>query len=64
VTYQAKLRVWRATRRRPVDYEVGVNEGEVGLDIIHRRSRDLTSRCGGTARPSAALSAEINGARG
>ena len=67
MTYQAKLRVWRGDDEGGglQDYEVGVNEGEVVLDIIHRlqaeQTPDLAVRWNCKAGKCGSCSAEING---
>jgi succinate dehydrogenase / fumarate reductase iron-sulfur subunit len=45
--YKAGLRVWRgdAGSGSLEDYRVEVNEGEVVLDVLHRRSGRASSGC-------------------
>jgi len=67
MSYQANLRVWRGDNEGGDlrDYTVGVNEGEVVLDIIHRlqaeQAGDLAVRWNCKAGKCGSCSAEING---
>ena len=67
MSYQANLRVWRGDDGGGElrDYEVGVNEGEVVLDIVHRlqaeQAGDLAVRWNCKAGKCGSCSAEING---
>jgi succinate dehydrogenase / fumarate reductase iron-sulfur subunit len=67
MSYQANLRVWRGDDESGGlhDFTVGVNEGEVVLDIIHRlqaeQAPDLAVRWNCKAGKCGSCSAEING---
>ena len=65
--YDLKMRVWRGDENGGdlVDYTVGVEEGEVVLDAIHRlqatQAGDLAVRCNCKAGKCGSCSAEVNG---
>ncbi len=65
--YDAKFRVWRGDTDAGelMDFTVGVNEGEVVLDIIHRlqatQTPDLAVRWNCKAGKCGSCSAEVNG---
>src|SRR5712664_3282329 len=67
MSYQAKMRVWRGDDDGGglQDDSVGVNEGEVVLDIIHRlqatQTPDLAVRWNCKAGKCGSCSAEVNG---
>src|ERR1700739_706878 len=67
MAYDAALRVWRgdAGSGDLADYQVEVNDGEVGLDILHRlqatQAGDLAIRWNCKAGKCGSCSMEING---
>ena len=67
MSYKANFKVWRGDDETGElqDYVVEVNEGEVGLDIIHRlqatQAPDLAVRWNCKAGKCGSCSAEING---
>ncbi|HXZ63667.1 MAG TPA: 2Fe-2S iron-sulfur cluster-binding protein, partial [Streptosporangiaceae bacterium] len=67
MAYQAALRVWRGDHGRGelAPYTVGVNEGEVVLDVLHRlqatQANDLAIRWNCKAGKCGSCSMEING---
>ena len=65
---EVRLRVWRgdaSTGGRLIDYTVGVNAGEVVLDVLHRvqatQAGDLAIRWNCKAGKCGSCSAEVNG---